>query len=67
MVKFSFSHEDFTTIINKAKNFYKLNKNIELVKSQRNNVEKYKLIKDVTKMGIIYMYIYIYIYIYTCI
>ena len=52
MVKFSFSHEEFTTIMNEAENYHKLKRNIKLTKSQRKDREKVELIKYGTKMGI---------------
>ena len=46
------SHEDFTTIINEERNYCKLKENIRMMKSQRSNIEKNKLIKDDKKVDI---------------
>ena len=45
LLKFPFSHEDFTTIINETKNYHKLKENVKLMKSQ----SKDELIKNGTK------------------
>ena len=46
------SHEDFTTIINNEMNYCELTVNIRMMKSQRSNIERDKLIKNDLKMGI---------------
>ena len=46
------SHEDFTTIINEERNYCKLKENIRMMKSQRSNIEKNKLIKDDKRVDI---------------
>ena len=37
-------HEDFTTIINEEKNYCKLKESIRMMKNQRSDVERNKLI-----------------------
>ena len=39
------SHEEVTTIMNEADKHHKLLENIRMIKSQRSDIEKYKLIK----------------------
>ena len=46
------SHGDFTTIINDEINYCELTGSIRIMKSQRSNIKRYKLIKDGLKMGI---------------
>ena len=45
------SHENFTTIINEDRNYRKLKESITMMKSQRNDTEKNRLIKDDKRIG----------------
>ena len=40
------SHEDFTTIINEERNYRELKEGLRMMKSQRSNIERNKLIED---------------------
>ena len=46
------SHEDFMTIINEEKKYWELKESIRMMNSQRSDVEKNDLIKEVEKLGI---------------
>ena len=46
------SHEDFTTIINKVKNYWKLKESIRVTKSQKGGTEKDNLIEERKRKGI---------------
>ena len=46
------SHEDFTTIINKVKNYWKLKESIRVTKSQKSGTEKDNLIEERKRKGI---------------
>ena len=45
------SHENFTTIINEDRNYRKLKESITMMKSQRNDIDKNRLIKDDKRIG----------------
>ena len=51
MVKFPVSSAEFTEIINKAQNYYKLKENI--VEKSKKKCRKSELMKDGKKMGIV--------------
>ena len=46
------SHEDFTTIINEERNYCKSKGSSRMMKSQRSNIDRDKLIKDGIRMEI---------------
>ena len=46
------SHEDFMTIINEERKYWELKESIRMMNSQRSDVEKNDLIKEVEKLGI---------------
>ena len=46
------SHEDFTTIINKERNYRELKESIRMMKSQRSDTEKNSLIEEGKGKGI---------------
>ena len=46
------SHEDFTTITNKERNYRELKESIRMVKSQRSDTEKNNLIEEGKGKGI---------------
>ena len=46
LIKKQISHEDFTTIINKEKNYRELKEGIRMMKSQRSNTEKINPIEE---------------------
>ena len=46
------SHEYFMTIINEEKKYWELKESIRMMNSQRSDVEKNDLIKEVEKLGI---------------
>ena len=46
------SHEDFTTITNEERNYRELKESIRIMKSQRSNIERNKLIENGKRMGI---------------
>ena len=39
-------HEDFATIINEERNYLEIKKSIRMIKSQRNDIKRNKLIDD---------------------
>ena len=45
-------HEDFMTIINEERKYWELKESIRMMNSQRSDVEKNDLIKEVEKLGI---------------
>ena len=46
------NHEDFTTIINEESNYRELKGSVRMMKSQRNDIEKNKLIEDGKRIDI---------------
>ena len=46
------SHEDFMTIINEEKKYWKLKESISMINSQRSDVEKINLIEEGKKIGL---------------
>ena len=46
------SHEDFTTIINEEKHYHEVKESIRMMKSQRSDIERNKLIKHGNIIGI---------------
>ena len=46
------SHEDFTAIINKEKNYRTLKESVRMMKTQRNDTEKNNLIEEGKRKGI---------------
>ena len=46
------SRGNFTTIGNENRNYWKLKESIRMMKSQRNDIEKNRLIKDDKRIGI---------------
>ena len=46
------SHEDFTTIINEERNYREVKQSIIMMKSQRSDIERNRLIKDGKIIGI---------------
>ena len=46
------SHEDFMTILNEEKKYRELKESIRMMNSQRSDVEKISLIKEVKKIGV---------------
>ena len=45
-------NEDFASIINKERNYRELKQSIRMMKSQRSNIERKKLIEDGKRIGI---------------
>ena len=45
-------NEDFASIINKERNYCELKQSIRMMKSQRSNIERNKLIEDGKRIGI---------------
>ena len=45
LTNFEISHEDFTSIMNEERNFRKQKESIRMMKSQRSDIERNKLIK----------------------
>ena len=46
LIESEISHEEFTTIINEAKNYFDLQESIRIMKSQRSDKKRIKLIED---------------------
>ena len=46
------SHEDLTIIINEERKYLKFKENIRMIKSQRSNIEKKKLVEIGKNIGI---------------
>ena len=46
------SHEDVTTIINEKENYRRLKEDITMIKCQRSDPEKKKLIEESTRIGL---------------
>ena len=50
-IDYGISHEDFTTITNKEKNYCELKEIIRIMKRQRSDAERSQLIKEGKRMG----------------
>ena len=46
------SHEEFTAIINEERNYHKLKENIRMMKSQRSDIERNKMIEGGKRIDI---------------
>ena len=46
LIENEISHEEFTTIINEAKNYFDLQESIRIMKSQRSDKKRIQLIED---------------------
>ena len=52
LINSKISHEDFMTIVNEEKKYWKLKKNIRMMNSQRIGTEKINLIEEGKEIGI---------------
>ena len=52
LIESKISHEDFTTIINEERNYREVKQSIIMMKSQRSDIERNRLIKDGKIIGI---------------
>ena len=52
LINSEINHEDFITIINEEKNYWKLKESITMMNSQRSDTEKINLIENGKKIGI---------------
>ena len=52
LINSEINHEDFITIINEEKNYWKLKESIRMMNNQRSDTEKVNLIENGKKIGI---------------